>query len=102
MIENDYRLPSYISSGDRVVIPGLKENELPEELKKLGGAENDKGTDDLVEPPKVQTGKAVANGSGGWPETSEAIGRPEGGRYPVLAIDCEMVSSSQHGCDGKS
>lgn len=95
MIENDYRLPSYISPGERVIIPGLKESDLPEALQKPGGAENDKGTDDLVDPPKVQTGKAVVNGSSGWPETTEATGPPEGGRYPVLAIDCEMVCSNE-------
>nr|XP_018265795.1 uncharacterized protein I303_02169 [Kwoniella dejecticola CBS 10117]OBR87953.1 hypothetical protein I303_02169 [Kwoniella dejecticola CBS 10117] len=66
MIDNDYPLPSYISPSDNPIIPGLDLNTLPESGNKR---------DDP------------------WVETPQADTSPGDGKWPVLAIDCEMVLS---------
>lgn len=101
MIDNDYRLPSYISPSDRPVIPGLRMDDLPEELAELLKAGPGAGGDVNGEGP-IETATNASNfGSKrvvsshtekGWLETPEAKEPPPEGKYPILAIDCEMVS----------
>nr|XP_019008804.1 uncharacterized protein I206_06488 [Kwoniella pini CBS 10737]OCF47585.1 hypothetical protein I206_06488 [Kwoniella pini CBS 10737] len=68
MIDNDYPLPSYISPSDTPIIPGLDLSTLPESLSAA-----------LRDDP--------------WVETPQAKSPPHNGRWPVLAMDCEMVLS---------
>jgi hypothetical protein len=104
MIDNDYRLPSYISPSDRPIIPGLNYDDLPGPLADLLRGNASSSTDPLPETATNSTdfkrnlANSSSSGSGsgsksddGWLETPEAIGSPEGGKYPILAIDCEMV-----------
>lgn len=90
MIDNDYRLPSYMSAGDSIVIPGLKKHEIPVAVKTLADGD---GLDDMASGLKVGGAVPVADAKdgSGWIETPEADGPPGVGRYPVLAMDCEMV-----------
>lgn len=92
MIDNDYRLPSYMTAGDGVFIPGLKKDEVPSEVKILAGQEVD------GEAVEIKVGGVVpvanARDGKGWVETPAAKGKPADGKYPVLAMDCEMVGFS--------
>lgn len=103
MIDNDYRLPSYLSPSDRPVVPGLDIHSLPQASADLlrsgatassdlhgdGVAEMATNTSDFASNrAKAHAGKS----DDGWLETPEATDSPSEGRYPILAIDCEMVS----------
>ena len=109
MIDNDYRLPSYVSSSDRLVIPEVHGAGPPDDLavSPKRPAEEKNGTN-MTEPPLlssvarngtvngthnrvVDRQKGNVMGHEGWVETPQANGPPEDGFYPVLAIDCEMV-----------
>jgi RNA exonuclease 1 len=92
MKENDYRLPGYLSAGERIVVPGTKLADLSG-LAKLGGVENGNARDDLLETSKGKAKAKEAVIPTGWAETPEATGPPADGKYPILAIDCEMVCS---------
>jgi hypothetical protein len=95
MLDNDYRLPSYIEASSTPIIPGVNIATLPEALRELLTKQRD--------VPEFTEEEAM-NGSGGgypskftagddgWIETPEATGPPSSGVYPVLSIDCEMVS----------
>lgn len=103
MLDNDYRLPSYIAPSDTRCIPGLDRGKLRPELASLldhgeNGAEmgalpdsysmTKNGTDGVLEGIKKQD-------ETDWVETAEATEPPSGGLdglYPIMALDCEMVS----------
>ena len=102
MLDNDYRLPSYIAPSDTRNIPGLDRSKLPEELAEI--LDFRQGEPELGAQPESyeMTGKKSlvdANGESKsdddeWVETPEATAPPVGGSnglYPVMAIDCEMV-----------
>ena len=102
MLDNDYRLPSYIAPSDTRNIPGLDRSKLPEELAEI--LDFRQGESELGAQPESyeMAGKKSlvdANGEAKsdddeWVETSEATAPPAGGShglYPVMAIDCEMV-----------
>ena len=109
MLDCDYRLPSYITPSDKRQIPGIDMNRLSPQLELLlnQGAVNSDTTDTQVVPDSYQMTHR-SNGSTadvgpdgrisdeGWVETPEAKGQPFGGVYPVLAMDCEMVSRQTH------
>ena len=109
MIDNDYRLPSYVSSSDKPSIPELN-GALPLDdpaVHPERSAEDTKRTD-LTQSPltssvsgnvlvnmtnngDVDRQKGNVRGHEGWVETPQANGPPLDVFYPVLAIDCEMV-----------
>lgn len=95
MIDNDYRLPSYIEAGDTPIIPGVNIASLPEALRDL--LTNRRNVPELAEEEAMNGNGAypskLTQGDDGWIETPEAIGPPADGHYPVLSIDCEMVRS---------
>ncbi|CAD6570359.1 MAG: hypothetical protein TREMPRED_005740 [Tremellales sp. Tagirdzhanova-0007] len=111
MIDNDYRLPSYVSSSDKPSIPELN-GALPLDdpaVHPERSAEDTKRTD-LTQSPltssvsgnvlvnmtnngDVDRQKGNVRGHEGWVETPQANGPPLDVFYPVLAIDCEMVLS---------
>jgi len=106
MIDNDYRLPFYISSSDHPIIPGVDPTDLPGDLAELLERSNGKPGIDLEVPPSttsmtpngkpncdVDRQRGNVTGHEGWLETPKAEGPPPDGMYPVLAIDCEMVLS---------
>ena len=79
MIENEYPIPSYFPvtvegfmRGDQSVVERGNEVFLPWQA---GSSGDESGV--LPE---------------GWRETKRASGPPESAKYPVLAVDCEMVS----------
>lgn len=102
MLDNDYRLPSYIDpSSDVRVIPGLDSSALGPELSALLKHKEDHG--DMTSVP-VTYSMSSRNGEkknglksgdeGSWVETAEATSPPPGSdhaAYPILAMDCEMV-----------
>ena len=83
MVDNGYNLPSYIESGDKIVIPG-----------RPGGVYGD-GQGAVAGPSKLPSEDKVDPASRslkeGWAETPEADGPPTDGKWPVLSMDCEMV-----------
>ncbi|WVQ83395.1 hypothetical protein IAT38_005536 [Cryptococcus sp. DSM 104549] len=98
MLDNDYRLPSYLPHSDKVVVPGVDRSLLPDHIL----AALDPGTADgeLAEEAAMRGGggENFKQGKGNkrpdeWVETPRATGPPKDGKYPVLAIDCEMVLS---------
>ncbi|WVF70114.1 hypothetical protein IAT40_004902 [Kwoniella sp. CBS 6097] len=105
MIDNDYALPSYISPSDTPVIPGLDLSSLPPSL--AAALSGTGGPSDVhLDVGLGGTGTSMnGNGSGSnsrgkgnrrddpWVETPEAKGMPANGKYPILAMDCEMVVS---------
>lgn len=104
MIDNDYRLPTYISPSDHPSIPGVGTKDLPEKVAAVLGRPIGDVAADVEVPPSTSSmtsnGKANGevdrqrgnlNGGEGWVETPRAEGPPPDGLYPVLAVDCEMV-----------
>lgn len=98
MVDNDYRLPSYIDaagSGDTPVIPGVDLDSLPEAIRNLLTRSRTEPIDFSEE--EAMNGRSsvypskLTQGDDGWIETPEAIGPPPDGQYPLLSIDCEMV-----------
>ena len=103
MIDNDYRLPSYLLASDHLSIPkvnGVNDSEVSKLLERSTG----EAAIDLHLPtpstPVTANGKTNGeidrqrgnvNGHERWIETPKAEGPPPEGVYPVLAIDCEMV-----------
>lgn len=98
MIANGYRLPSYVKSGGEIYIPG----DVPSDLQKLlaqSQKEYEHGDNETPGPParpvtvdeQGRPRRGNLRGEEGWVETPQANGPPPDGRYPVLAIDCEMV-----------
>lgn len=81
MVENDYRLPSYVPGGNKPFIPGLQNGH--DSL--LNGSQ---GSVTVEEDPHEGVARAPDDG---WVEVAAATGPPSGGRYPLLAMDCEMV-----------
>lgn len=97
MADNEYPIPDYIPlpgdgsglSTDEVFIPGRKRAGAG-----AGGkvAPSTQAVLDSFE--KIKKSRVHGKGHGtGWRETPEAEKEPEDGKYKVLAIDCEMVSS---------
>jgi RNA exonuclease 1 len=95
MLDNDYRLPSYIEASDTPVIPGVDLATMPEAIRELL-------TRQRIVPEFSEEEAMNGNGNGnypskltagddGWVETPEATEPPADGVYPVLSIDCEMV-----------
>lgn len=83
MIENEYPIPSYFPvtvegfmRGDQAVVDKGNEVFLPWQSHAGAGEGKDKVSAE------------------GWRETKRADKAPEGGKYPVLAVDCEMVSTA--------
>ncbi|KAK8846710.1 hypothetical protein IAR55_005797 [Kwoniella newhampshirensis] len=101
MIDNDYHLPSYLSLSDTPYIPGLDVKSLPPGLASALSGPSGGVSDVHMDIGLVSTGTTSMNGNRGkgnrrddlWVETAEAQGPPEDGKYPVLAMDCEMVVS---------
>lgn len=101
MIDNDYKLPSYMpSSADALEGIPLAESatrDLPDEvqtvLRERGRAEMPLEED--IAGAEQRVGALPLNGSDdsgdGWRETPKATAPPKDGRWPVLAMDCEMV-----------
>lgn len=93
MIDNDYRLPSYIEPADTPVIPGVDLSTMPEALRAL--LTKELTVPDMSEEEALNGNggypSKLTHGDGGWIETPEATGPPPDGEYRVLSIDCEMV-----------
>ncbi|WRT65068.1 uncharacterized protein IL334_002010 [Kwoniella shivajii] len=102
MIDNDYPIPSYISPSDSPIIPGLDLSTLPPSLAAalsgpiggpgdvhldigLGGSTTSMGNS--------SNGKKGNRREDAWVESPQAKGPPEDGKWPILAMDCEMVLS---------
>ena len=102
MIDNDYRLPTYIHASDVPQIPGIRrtaEDPVAEIEDGLGidlevSAASTSISVNGKPNGEVDRQKGNVNGGQGWVETPEAISPPADGLYPVLAIDCEMVRLS--------
>jgi RNA exonuclease 1 len=98
MLDNDYRLPSYIEASSTPTIPGVDIASLPEALRDLLTKERD--IPEFTEEEAMNGNGAYPSkftkGDDGWIETPEATGPPLDGVYPVLSIDCEMVSPLLH------
>jgi hypothetical protein len=101
MLDNDYRLPSYIEPSSTPIIPGVDIATLPEALREL--LTNQRDVPEFTEEEAMNGNGAYPSkftpGDDGWIETPEATGPPTDGVYPVLSIDCEMVrciKSPQH------
>jgi RNA exonuclease 1 len=102
MLDNDYKLPSYIAPSDTRAIPGLDRNAIHAELATV--LDHREGGGEIGAQPESYSmpGRNGATGPDGlpikkndedeWVETAQAEGSPEGGLYPILAMDCEMVS----------
>lgn len=100
MIDNDYRLPSYIPPSDNRVIPGLDIDSLPPQIAASLKYTVDNG-DFATTPENYSMGKSTNGTNGetskqaaqnrGWVETPEARSPPANGVYEMLAMDCEMV-----------
>jgi len=106
LLSNGYKIPSYVKASDEVYIPG----DLPEDLANL--MNNSRRPGEAAPQEVVSSGLTVPapisrpvvvdeqgrrrkgniRGEEGWVETPKAVGQPPNGEYPVLAIDCEMVS----------
>ena len=82
MLDNDYRLPSYLVPGDEVTIPGYPLAEWPMAVRQCLGEMGDEET-------ATNALKSTTNGHDEWFETPAASSPPE--KFSVLAIDCEMV-----------
>ncbi|WVR04385.1 hypothetical protein IAU60_001387 [Kwoniella sp. DSM 27419] len=99
MIDNDYSLPSYVPMSDTPYIPGLDISSLPPSL--AAALSGPSGAGDVHLDVGLGGSSTSMNGNRGkrnrrddpWVETAQAIGPPSDGRYPVLAMDCEMVVS---------
>ncbi|WWC87181.1 uncharacterized protein L201_002067 [Kwoniella dendrophila CBS 6074] len=100
MIDNDYPLPSYISPSDLPIIPGLDLSTLPPSIQSVLSASIN-GTGDIHVDVGIggsTTSMSNSRGKGNrrddpWVETSRADSPPQDGKWPVLAMDCEMVLS---------
>jgi hypothetical protein len=96
MLDNDYRLPSYIEASSTPIIPGVDIATLPEALRELLTKQRD--VPEFTEEEAMNGNGGYPSkftaGDDGWIETPEATGPPSDGVYPVLSIDCEMVSHS--------
>jgi hypothetical protein len=95
MLDNDYRLPSYIEASSTPIIPGVDIATLPEALRELLTKQRDVAEFTEEEAMNGSGGgypSKFTAGDDGWIETPEATGPPSSGVYPVLSIDCEMVS----------
>lgn len=98
MIDNDYNIPSYLPHVDGRVIPGLDRSMIPDKsnlfLSSLSEVENIKLRDESGRVIGMDSTRNTKGNTreGGWVETSPAQGPPKDGIYPILAIDCEMVS----------
>jgi RNA exonuclease 1 len=109
IIDNDYRLPSYVSPSspsDELAIPRTNGTDTSEDGPPLSDRPAAIIEPEFVVPPstismtangrpnvQVDRQRGNVNGHEGWVETPKAEGPPPDGLYPVLAIDCEMVSS---------
>ena len=96
MIDNDYRLPSYLSPSDSVMIPGLPLEQYPEDVKRYlrerasrSWDEEETAKNAIKQTP--QGNGHLASSDDGWVQTPEASNPAVNGRYPILAIDCEMI-----------
>ena len=101
MLDNDYRLPSYISPSDTRTIPGLDRKKIHADLATV--LDHREGGGEIGAQPESYSmpGRNGATGPDGlpikkndddeWVETPRAESSPPGGLYPILAMDCEMV-----------
>lgn len=99
MLDNDYRLPSYLEASDTPVIPGVDLATMPDAIREL--LTRQRTVAEFTEEEAMNGNRGypskLTTGDDGWVETPEATGPPPDGKYPVLSIDCEMVSvSSSH------
>lgn len=98
MIDNDYNIPSYLPHVDGRIVPGLDKSMIPDKsnlfLSSLSEVENIKLRDESRSFTGMDSTRNTKGNAreGGWVETSPAQGPPKDGIYPILAIDCEMVS----------
>ncbi|KAL1408435.1 hypothetical protein Q8F55_005247 [Vanrija albida] len=103
MSSNGYRLPGYVKGGSELFIPGTVPKDVAKVVASRKGKEpgfDDPDSNGVVMPAGPRPVEVDENGrrrrgnirsEEGWVETPEAKGPPPGGKYPVLAIDCEMV-----------
>ncbi|GFZ49104.1 hypothetical protein JCM24511_06854 [Saitozyma sp. JCM 24511] len=100
MIDNDYRVPSYVSPSDAAPIPEVVKRGLPAELLSLLACEETEAAETEGEIEGPPPSAALPNGDGkgttkwkdeGWAETPQADQPPVDGQWKVLAVDCEMV-----------
>lgn len=95
MIDNDYHLPTYLPHGDNVYIPGAKAEDLPTELRELLSHDIDVAKSVADEAKEAGADRKGAEEiEDGWVETAKATAPPPSGKWPVLALDCEMASPS--------
>ena len=108
MLDNDYNLPSYIPPSNHHHIPGLDPKSLPSDLAELLSAHRVDGDFEIAPDSYTITRQSMSmNGAASkrsgaeeeWVETPQAVDSPTGGSYPVLAMDCEMVSLSSLSSD---
>lgn len=98
MIDNDYNIPSYLPHVDRRVVPGLDRSIIPDQsnslLSSLSEVEDIRVRDESERLTGMDSTRSTKGNTreGGWVETSPAEGPPKDGIYPILAMDCEMVS----------
>ena len=99
MIDNDYRLPSYISPSDSLTIPGVDRSGLSPEMQAVldvtatlrsGAAQIPLVTGESTNG-ELDRRTEIVRADEGWVETPEATGPPSEGFYRILAMDCEMV-----------
>ncbi|WVQ77877.1 hypothetical protein IAR50_007580 [Cryptococcus sp. DSM 104548] len=94
MIDNDYQLPAYIRPSDVPIIPGLDLETITKELP-IPLPSQDGSAWSAIGVGSMQGKHPKGNRrEGGWVETPEAQGPPADGKYPILALDCEMVVSA--------
>lgn len=103
MVANGYRLPSYMEASDDVYVPGELPADVEESLASrpqtmdardfsTAGASLG-GPRPVIVDEQGRRRRGNVRGEEGWVETPQAKGPPPGGKYPVLAIDCEMCLS---------
>lgn len=101
MSTNGYRLPTYVKGGPELFIPGKVPKDVATVLASRKGKEPGFDDEGVVMPAGARPIELDENGrrrrgnirsEEGWVETPEAKGPPPAGKYPVFAVDCEMVS----------
>jgi RNA exonuclease 1 len=109
MIDNDYRLPSYLAPSNASPIPEVARQGLSGELIAMLSHQTLEADGELEvhATSALSTTDAVdekmnGNTDEGWVETPSAKGPPDDGRWKILALDCEMVSDYSNVADSRS